>query len=352
MPLQLLPASAQAFAPRAPPTIVLGTKVEQWLTQALKRINRVKRPLNSVPQHYRNLTETLGGAGAIWTLTSLMLPKAPDAELRKDDNPLIEALFNYQLVHVEAYVVHVDMVSQMEVAFKLTPETIEALTEYHKDIYSADTFADTWSWPEKEAQMKKLQDEFVQAVNKFVYRTGVRVLEGLEEDGAGEVLDGRTKEVKTLIGNLFVPLLPPPPRIVDVLHPTPMLTLNVMPGHWWTLPPSLAPQPIPVDSWKVLPSTPSPTVTSCSDTQSNAFWPSEMSSLSAAQLPSPTPSYSQPTNYTSAPFFSSPQAITSMPTLQLPSTIPSHCGTDLGMGHFDSFGWSASSFPSQYATAV
>ena len=32
----------------------------------------------------------------------------------------MEALFNYQLLHVEAYVVHIDMVSQNEVAFKLT----------------------------------------------------------------------------------------------------------------------------------------------------------------------------------------------------------------------------------------
>ncbi|TKA28066.1 hypothetical protein B0A49_13971, partial [Cryomyces minteri] len=51
MPIQLLPASAAAFAPRSAPTVVLSSKVEPWLTQTLKRINRVKRPLNSVPQH-------------------------------------------------------------------------------------------------------------------------------------------------------------------------------------------------------------------------------------------------------------------------------------------------------------
>jgi len=107
-----------------------------------------------------------------------MLPKAPDSELRKDSNPLIEALFNYQLIHIEAYVVHVDMVSQNEVAFKLTPETIESLVEYHKDIYSVDTAASTWNWSEKEIQLKKLQDDFVQAANRFVYRTNAIALEG------------------------------------------------------------------------------------------------------------------------------------------------------------------------------
>jgi hypothetical protein len=166
MPIQLLPASAAAFAPRSTVNIVLGSKAEPWLTQTLKRINRVKRPLNSVQQHTRCLTETLSGSNAIWSLCSIMVPKAPDSELRKDSNPLVEAIFNYQVIHIEAYVVHVDMVSQHEVAFKLTPETIEALTEYHKDIYSVDVAATTWNWPEKESQLKKLQDEFVQAVNR------------------------------------------------------------------------------------------------------------------------------------------------------------------------------------------
>ena len=129
MPLQLLPASAQAFAPRSAPNIVLNTKVESWLTQTLKRINKIKRPLNSVPQHFRCLTETLSGERAIWTLCSIMLPKAPDAELTKDANPLVEALFNYQVLHIEAYIVHVDMVSQHEVAFKLTQDSIDSLIE-------------------------------------------------------------------------------------------------------------------------------------------------------------------------------------------------------------------------------
>ena len=321
MPLQLLPASAQAFAPRSAPTIVLNTKVEPWLTQTLKRINKVKRPLNSIPQHFRCLTETLGGENAIWTLATLMLPKAPDAELRKDENPLVEAVFNYQMIHLEAYVVHIDMVSQNEVAFKLTTDTIDALVEYHKDIYSVDAAASTYSWPEKDSQVKKLQEEFVQAANRFVFRTNVRALEGLEEEGAGELLDGRSKHVKDAIMNLFLPLLPPPPRIVDVVHPAPILPNPAMTGGWWT-PPHLhqqhhgypAPHPAPVDSWKVLPSTPSPTATTCSDTQSASMW-QEMG-VSRAQLPSPTPSFDQPT-YTTAPsgYFSSPECMAPIPAM-------------------------------------
>lgn len=348
MPVQLLPASAQAFAPRAAPEIVLNTKVEPWLTQTLKRINKVKRPLNSVPQHFRCLTETLGGANAIWTLASLMLPRAPETELRKDSDPLVEALFNFQLIHIEAYVVHVDMVAQHEVAYKLTPETIDALVDYHKDIYSVDASASTWSWPEKEAQVKKMHDEFVQAVNKFVFRTGVRALEGLEEDGAGELLDGRSEHVKSAIMNLFLPLLPPPPRIVDVIHPAPILPNVTMAGNWWGPTTTMAPsQPMPVDSWKVLPSTPSPTATTCSDNQSNAYW--QDMGVNPVQLPSPTPSFSQPT-YTSAPtqFYSSPECIAPLPSSNV---MPSHCG-DFAMGGFNDFGWSQPAWTPQYTTTV
>ncbi|PYH94991.1 hypothetical protein BO71DRAFT_418885 [Aspergillus ellipticus CBS 707.79] len=256
MPTVLLPSSAAAFAPRSSPNVVLNTRIEPWLTATLKRVNRVKRPLNNVTQHTKCLTETLSSSNAIWTLCSMMFPKAPDADLRKDDNPLVEAVFNYQMIHIEAYVVHVDMVSQNEVAFKLTPETIEALVDFHKDIYSVDTAANTWAWPDKDGQLKKLQDEFVQAANKFVYRTNAVALEGLEEDGAGELLGGRSEDAKAAISSLFVPLLPPPPRVVDVLRSTPLLPSSTAPTTWWQEP---VPQPLPLDSWKVLPSSPATT---------------------------------------------------------------------------------------------
>lgn len=347
MPFQLLPKSAAAFAPRAAPTIVLNTKVEPWLTQTLKRINKIKRPLNSVPQHFRCLTETLGGTAAIWTLSSLMLPKAPDSELRKDSDALLEAISNYDMLHVEAYVVHIDMVSQHEVAFKLTTETIEALIEYHKDIYTVDISANSYAWPEKEAQIKKMHEEFVQSINRFVFRTGVRALEGLEEDGAGEFLDGRSEYAKSAIMQLFLPLLPPPPRIVDVVHPAPIMpNINPM-GNWWHPTQMLAPHPVAVDSWRVLPSTPSPTTTSCSDPSSGQLWPSSLN-LDIVQLPSPTPSYSQPTYTSAAPLYNSPQAFTAMPSLPYPSALPHGCG----FGGFDSFGWSSNGFAPQYATTI
>ena len=351
MPTLLLPASAAAYAPRSTCNVVLNSKVEPWLTATLKRINRIKRPLNSVPQHTRCLTETLSSQDAIWSLCSMMLPKAPETELRKDSNPLIEALFNYKLIQIEAYVVHVDMVSQNEVAFKLTKDTIESLVDHHKEVFSIDTSANTWEWSDKEQQLKKLQEEFVQAANKFVYRTEVRALEGLEDDGAGELLCGRSDEVKAAITNLFVPLLPPPPRIVDIIRPTPLLPSSAGTEHWW---PSQHLQPAPVESWRVVPSSPSP-VSSCDS--GHHIW-AGVSMPETNQLPSPTPSFSQPYSsasysapqYYSAPAYSTSMTTTSIPQLPLPSMLTQQpCST----ASLNTFGWDRyQEYAMPYATAM
>jgi len=359
MVISLLPASAQAFAPRSAPTIVLNSKVEQWLTQTLKRINKIKRPLNSVPQHYRCLNETLSGPNAIWSLCSLMLPKKPDADLMRDDNPLVEGMFNYSLTHIEAYVVHVDMVSQHEVVFKLTKESIEALIEYHKDIYLVDVQANTYSWPEKETQVKKLQENFVQAVNRFVFRTGIRALEGLEEDGAGELLDGRSEDVKLAIQGLFHYLLPPPPKIVDVMRPAPILPSSNNSAYMWQSTASLAPPtPASVDPWRVLPSTPSPTIAACTHEQQPSYWSTANCSMDI-QLPSPAPSYSQISQpYCTSEYISPTLTASSIATsmaslpLPLPSLLTQQCGSSAAQTGFGGFAWSFNEFAPIYASAV
>lgn len=205
MPSVLLPNTASPFAPRSPPTVVLNRTVEPWLTATLKRINRVKRPLNSAPQHMRCLTETLSSPTSLWNLCTLIVSGAPEAQLVKDSNPLVEALKNTKLLHIQAYVVHIDFVLSHEIAFKLSAETIADLISYHKNIYLVDQEASTWQWTEKESQIKKLHEEFVQTVNKFVFRTDAIALEGIEEDGAGELLCGRSNEVKSAVMGFFLP---------------------------------------------------------------------------------------------------------------------------------------------------
>ncbi|KAG8665863.1 hypothetical protein FPOAC2_10949 [Fusarium poae] len=332
MPVQLLPASAAAFAPRASSVnVVLGSKVEPWLTQTLKRINRVKRPLNSVPQHQRCLTETLSSPNAIWTLTSLMLPKTPESDFKRDSaNPLVEAIMNYELVHVEAYIVHVDMVLRNEVAYKLTKDTIDALVEYHKEIHCVDAKANTYDWTDKEQQCKKLHEDFVQDINKFVFRTHVSALEGLEEEGAGELLCGKSEEVKNNISALMKPLLPPPPpRVIEVVRQPTLLPSS--PAHNMWSQPGYHGNLAAVDSWQVLPS--SPSVTSSADSNTSPIWaPMTMSDLS------PTPAFTQP-HSTAGFYWSSPPVTAPIPALPLPSMLaPAQCGIGMGMGGMGGMG--------------
>ncbi|KAF4452264.1 hypothetical protein F53441_4858 [Fusarium austroafricanum] len=339
MPVQLLPASAAAFAPRASSVnVVLGSKVEPWLTQTLKRINRVKRPLNSVPQHQRCLTETLSSPNAIWTLTSIMLPKTPESDFKRDNSsPLVEAIMNYELIHVEAYIVHVDMVLRNEVAYKLTKDTIDTLVEYHKEIHCVDAKANTYDWTDKEQQCKKLHEDFVQDINKFVFRTHVSALEGLEEEGAGELLCGKSEEVKNCISALMKPLLPPPPpRVVEVVRQPTLLPSSPVNNMWSQ--PGLHGNLAAVDSWRVLPS--SPSVTSSVDSNTSPIWaPMTMSDLS------PTPAFTQP-HSTAGFFWSSPQVTAPIPALPLPSMLaPAQCGVGMGMAGMGGmsgmggFGW-------------
>merc|ERR1712000_542996 len=187
---------------------------------------------------------------------------------------------------------------------------------------------------EKEQQCTKLHEEFIQAINKFVFRTHVSALEGLEEDGVGELLNGKSDEVKTQLGNLMKPLLPPP-RVVDVVRQPPLLPSSPA-ANMWSQAASSASMPA-VDAWRILPS--SPSVTSSADS-TTPIWANM--GISEAQL-SPTPAFSQP-HSTAGFFYSSPQVTAPIPALPLPSMFaPAQCGVSMGMGMgMGGFGWDRS----------
>lgn len=206
---QLLPASAAAFAPRASSiNVVLGSKVEHWLTETLKRVSCPKRPLNSVSQHQQYLTETLSSEKAIWNLVSMLVAKFPEAKMPTNES---ERLYEcYEMLHIEAYIVCVDMVLRNEVIFKLTTNTIKILIKYHKEIHCPDVKASTAEYTGKDQQLEQLHDDYIQDINKFVYPAPASALEGLEEEGTGELLCGLSAEVKTILKRMLKPLVPPP----------------------------------------------------------------------------------------------------------------------------------------------
>lgn len=324
MPVQLLPASAAAFAPRASSVnVVLGSKVEPWLTQTLKRVNKVKRPLNSVPQHQRCLTETLSNKNAIWTLASLILPKFPDAEMPTDP---MEHLWANQLVHIEAYIVHVDMVLRNEVAYKLTTDTIAALVEYHEKVYMVDAKASTSDWSNKDHQAKKLHEDYVQAINKFVFRTHVSALEGLEEEGAGELLAGKSDEVKINLLNLWKPLVAPPPRMVEVIRQPTLLPSSPVNNNMWAAHPQNLPA---VEPWRMLSSSPSVASSMSPEMNQTAVWGNI--NMAEMQLPSPPMSMVHPQS-TAGFFYSTAPVTAPIPAVPLPSMYaPNQCGVSFGM---------------------
>src|SRR4051812_19337156 len=121
-----------------------------------------------------------------------------------------------------------------------------------------------------------------------------------------------SEEVRNNIMGLFHPLLPPPQRIVDVVRPAPILPSSSIGGDWWSQPSISNPLPAYVEAWRIVPSSPSTT----SSTDSNSLWSSM--GLNETQLPSPTESYSLP--YSNAGlFFSAPQVSSTISPLPLPN---------------------------------
>ncbi|KAH7132798.1 hypothetical protein EDB81DRAFT_871325 [Dactylonectria macrodidyma] len=188
-----------------------------------------------MPAFLQYLTETVSSPDAIWTLASIVLPRTPKADFKRDEhNPLAEAALNYELIHVEAYIVYVDMVYRNEVAYKLTEDTIKILVKYHERIHCVDAEAGTDDWPSKKRQCKKLHEDFVHDINNFVFHTPVEELEGLEEGGGGELVEGRSDEVKEHRTSLMKPLIPPPPpRAVGIVEQTVLLPSCHENNVWW-----------------------------------------------------------------------------------------------------------------------
>ncbi|KAI6342794.1 hypothetical protein MCOR25_011157 [Pyricularia grisea] len=194
--LSLLQSAAAQKPQPSSVTVILGSKVEPWLTEILRRIE-TNEPLDSVSEHQMCLGKALSSPKAIWLLASLMR-KTPKSEVDRG--------FYYQLVDIEANIVLVDIPCN-EVVFKLTLNTIETLIKYYHDVYRIDA--------EGKEHHQRLHDDFVQAIKRYDFCMRASVLEGLEKDGAGELLCGQSQNVKTRILEIMERLSPSPPKEVE-----------------------------------------------------------------------------------------------------------------------------------------
>ncbi|TLS20754.1 uncharacterized protein PpBr36_11003 [Pyricularia pennisetigena] len=202
---QILLQSA-AFAPQpSSVTVTVGSRVEPWLAQLLRR-TKDNDSLDSVSDHQTCLSKALSSPNAIWTLASLIREHS-----KSEPNPE----YFYQVVDIEAVIVLVDIPCD-EVVFDLTSKTIEALISYYQDTYYVDA--------EEKEQHKRLHEDFVQAINRYAFRMPASVLYGLEKDGTGEPLCGQSQNVKTKILNLMERLSPPRSTRVEPIQQSLLLS--------------------------------------------------------------------------------------------------------------------------------
>ena len=195
MVVQLLPASAAPFAERLPAIVVLGSKFNPWLIDIFRQAKITERLYGDVSRQQQCLSKLLSSPKAIWTLATLMVDGVQGPELRVEPQ---RTSSSHQMIHIEAYIVHVDMVLRNEVSYKLTKDTIDTLVGYYERVLH--TNAKT---PEREEQCKTFLENFVQNINSFVFRVHVEALKDLKEDGTGELLEGKANEVKTALFGLM-----------------------------------------------------------------------------------------------------------------------------------------------------
>jgi len=355
MPSQILPRTAAAFAPRSPPKIVLGDKVEPWLTQTLKRANKIRRPLHTIRQHITCLIELLGGDDAIWDLTTLIHSRDPETLFNQDQDVDMPLLSLYSMVHVQAYIVHVDMISQNEVAFKLTQESIDSLIEYHRDVFIVDASAEMTNDAMKESQLEKLRNDFVQSINRFVFRTDVHALEELDSDGAGELINGQSELVKEVIMKLFV--RPITANATPLNNLTPQQCLQkpmVNPNMWWPLGVYNLPNTSSMQYWPVYPVQCGPlTYGRPLPAQPNG-WPvlNLNTGIEVVRIPSPTPSSAlYDTSSCESSMYNSPASIPTFPAASIRGQFHQRCGQEVDVIDYATNPWISSTSPNtQYTT--
>ncbi|KAL6353670.1 hypothetical protein LRP88_12983 [Fusarium phalaenopsidis] len=218
------------------------------------------------------------------------------------------------------------MVLRKEVAYKLTKDTIDALAKHHKKVYCVNV-ANTCDWPDRKQWCKKLHEYFIQEINKIVFRTHVSALEGLEEGGTGELINGKSEEVK---GKILSLIKHPRPRVGDVTQQT-----SVFPEDNAWLQHGMQSSQLPVELWGVPPSS--------SSVASPASTDNCLVCVSMAQSnPAPAPAFTQPHPTTSLSY-NSPQETALIPTMPLSGiSAAAQCGVSMAMSEMGgsySFGW-------------
>ena len=126
-----------------------------------------------------------------WTLTSILLPAS------------VEAPFYYKMVHISAYIFSANL---NRVVFKLMPDSIEQLINYHKDIHfpkqlmyfiNQSIYGTNGTRENLRSYMSYSIEHAIEYHNYLLLKQHTD-LEGYEMDG-GELVCQKAEEVKNII---------------------------------------------------------------------------------------------------------------------------------------------------------
>ncbi|KAK1504340.1 hypothetical protein CABS01_16921 [Colletotrichum abscissum] len=181
------------------PIFDLGLTAQPWLTQTPQSVENQIESLDSAVHRQACIIKRLSTPRSIWYLACITVPNPSEPELRQSSNQDIERLSDFRLIHIKASIIHVDMRDRDEVAFKLTTESINSLVEYYERSHRVGPVAKTHERSRNDRVRIKVCNDFTRAIKEFVYRTHVYALEGLEKNGAGELLVNDSEKVKEII---------------------------------------------------------------------------------------------------------------------------------------------------------
>ncbi|TLS20584.1 uncharacterized protein PpBr36_11297 [Pyricularia pennisetigena] len=217
MPPNIQFQSVAAFTPQPSSIIVvLGSRIESWLTKSLKRI-KPNKPLNSLAEHQIYLSKVLLSPNTIWILASLMRKGS-----KSESDP---ELYH---VNIEANIVLIDIPCD-KIVLKLTSNITNALIKYYQDVYYIKT--------EEKDQHKKLFEDFIEAIKRYIFRIPAIMFNGLEKDGTGKPFCKQNRNVKTRILNFMERLSPSPFKKVEPISESPSLSTTASSANLYPKPP-------------------------------------------------------------------------------------------------------------------
>ncbi|KAJ8118129.1 hypothetical protein OPT61_g837 [Boeremia exigua] len=205
--MELLPSTARGYSGRETVRVELGMTDSLDLKQIREHIRQSGGPvLKTVGRLKTYLQDTLSSSKAIWTLCFLMLPASP-ALKHEYCAEATHWTSETQLLEIEARVIDIYVghtrsgLRKSQVLFKLTEDTIQTLLDYHEHVYLAEMVS---KYGLTSSDRDKATTEYRQGLETFHFRPPIEVFNGMEFDGTGELLQGRSEDVKE--------------RLLEVLH--------------------------------------------------------------------------------------------------------------------------------------